>query len=474
MAKAWKATESGEPTYPDNYAIEKKCVLQVTDIVSNHNKYYGIEMHSTKGKCKFPYRIFTHYGRTDDLERNPNTGAKESRYFSTQGEAEAEYNSIYKSKTSNRKGYQEVSLASSKIGSEKARGQSSGNIDDKTLKKIVVTTKAAPAPKIILPKEVQELTRYIYSEATNKLTSTVAAKITANGIETPLGVLTLGQIEKGEKILGDIFAIYKKKRIKSEYEKVKQLCSAFYTSIPHKIGRTRAEIDSAIMTELTQFEDKQQTIQLMKDMLQVNSQGNNVLFNSQVESEYSALKCDIVYIDPGTKEFEGLNKFIQAGLVKKKALKVKNLFKVKREAEWKVYDNSVGNVRQLLHGSRIQNWVGILSRGMVLPKIAVSMGINRTDGGWLGNGIYFGDAACTCTYYAAAGRKGTSLIGIASVALGKMKPFTKITYGLDSPPPGFDSCHGIPSRVQRHSEFEDNEYVIYQQNRQRLEYIIEV
>jgi hypothetical protein len=49
----------------------------------------------------------------------------------------------------------------------------------------------------------------------------------------------------------------------------------------------------------------------------------------------------------------------------------------------------------LRRGSRIPNWVGILSRGILLPKIVVSLGVNRTDAGWLGNGIYFGDAICT-------------------------------------------------------------------------------
>ena len=43
--------------------------------------------------------------------------------------------------------------------------------------------------------------------------------------------------------------------------------------------------------------------------------------------------------------------------------------------------------RLLFHGSNIKNWVGILTRGILLPKIVVSLGVDRTDEGWLGSGI---------------------------------------------------------------------------------------
>lgn len=52
-----------EPKYPDVYEIIKNCVLQVTDIKDNHNKYYALELHKAGNK----FRLFTHYGRTDDL-----------------------------------------------------------------------------------------------------------------------------------------------------------------------------------------------------------------------------------------------------------------------------------------------------------------------------------------------------------------------------------------------------------------------
>ena len=104
----------------------------------------------------------------------------------------------------------------------------------------------------------------------------------------------------------------------------------------------------------------------------------------------------------------------------------------------------------------------------------VSLGVNRTDAGWLGNGIYFGDAACTSSFYATPGRKKTRFLAVTRVALGKMKPYHKITYGLAAPPDGFHSCHGVRSTAKTPSEFADDEYVIYQHEQQRMEYLVEV
>jgi poly [ADP-ribose] polymerase len=108
-----------------------------------------------------------------------------------------------------------------------------------------------------------------------------------------------------------------------------------------------------------------------------------------------------------------------------------------------------------------------------MPKIVVSMGVNRTDAGWLGNGLYFGDAACTSAFYTTPGRKGTRLMAIARVALGKMKDYDRITYGLEGPPAGFHSCHGVRHTPKTPSQFADDEYVIYRQNQQRLETLVE-
>ena len=470
--KAYKVGEAGSPAFPADFEILKKAVLQVTDIKTNRNKYYAIELHKGGGS----YRVFTHYGRTDDLENNPDAGAKECRFFDDALEAADSYETIYREKTSAKKGYKELSLASSKIGSQKSRGASVGQVDDKTIAKIASQGSAGgvgPA-KIsavsALPPAIQELVSCVYSEATNALTTTVAAKITANGIETPLGVLTVGQIELGERILEELFNLFQaKKNTQSEMER---LSGEFYTAIPHRIGRTRTAINAAVIDSMADFEAKQETLQLMKDMLSVNGDAS-VLFDSKIDDQYRALKCGLNVVDKSTAAFREMERFILASQIKSQSIKVQNIYTVRRHHEWDAYDPKVGNERMLLHGSRITNWLGLLSRGILMPKLVVSMGIHRTDAGWLGSGIYFGDAACTSAYYTTPSKKGTRFMAVARVALGKTKPFQQITYGINEPPAGYDSCHGIRNTAKTPSQFADDEYVIYRTERQRIEALVE-
>lgn len=460
--QVWKANDPGQPKFPDDFDVVKKAVLQVTDIKNNNNKYYAIEVHSGKGK----YRVFTHYGRTDDLDSNPNAGVRENRYCDSQTAAEALYDKIYREKTNPRKGYKELSLASSKIGSHKSVGQSVGTIDDKTLKKLadkdekkVVDKK----PTILLPSEIQELVSYLYSEATNALVSTVNASITANGIETPLGVLTIGQIDKGQTVLDDIAKALGKKKNRDELE---QLSGDFYTLIPHKFGRSRDAAQAAVIDNATKIDEKNDTLQLMRDMLNVNGK-SNVLVNPEIEGKYQALKCSIEPVSAGKRK--EISEFVEKSVVRSYTkVKVKNVWQVCRADEHAAYDKSVGNDKLLLHGSSAKNWVGILSRGILLPKVVVTLGVQRTDAGWLGSGIYFGNAACTASGYARPGKKGTSFMTVAQVALGKVKDYSKITYGLTEPPAGYDSCHGV-----RGTQFADDEFVIYRQNQQKMEFLVE-
>lgn len=464
--KAWKSGSPGEPSFPQDFEILKKAVLQKTDIHSNNNKYYGIELHQAGGK----FRVFTHYGRTDDLEQDPNAGAMTSRYFDSPAEAEAGYQSILCRKTGPSKGYKEVSLASSKIGSPRARGTAVGEFDAKTIEKIAGVKARKKKKPSSLSEGIQALVQYIYSEATHALTSTVAAKITANGIETPLGILTIGQIEKGEAILEEL---YREFRAKKRAAELTRLSGEFYTAIPHRIGRTRTAIQTAIIDTLAEFEEKQETLQLMHDMLQVNGDAGSVLFDDETDSKYKALGCEIGWIEPGTAIWKELADVVVRSQVKAKGIKVKNVFTVHRKGERDSFRDALHDHRHLFHGSRIKNWVGILSRGILMPKIVVSMGVKRTNAGWLGNGIYFGDAACTSCSYTSAGKRGTRMLAIARVALGNIKDFTKITYGLQRPPAGYHSCHGVRARPNIKSEFADDEYAIYDTAQQRLEYLVE-
>ncbi len=106
--KSYKAGAAGEPSFPSDFEIYDSVTLQVTDFKSNHNKYYALELHTAKVGKKETFRVrtsatklfffvdqsltkiysfrlflklYTHYGRTDDLHTNPDAGQKETRYY---------------------------------------------------------------------------------------------------------------------------------------------------------------------------------------------------------------------------------------------------------------------------------------------------------------------------------------------------------------------------------------------------------
>lgn len=457
--QSWREGASGEPKFPSDFEVVKKAVLQVTDIKTNRNKYYAIELHSGKNK----FRVYTHYGRTDDLDSNPDAGVRESRYCGSQSEAEGLYAQIYREKTSATKGYKELNLASSRIGSKQSIGKSSGVIDDETLKKLEnknPTVVKTAAITIALP--VQNLVKHLYAEATGALTSSVNATITANGIETPLGVLTIGQIDKGQEVLDQIASVYSKK--KKDKDELIDLSGQFYTVIPHKFGRSKDAALSAVITTAQQINAKQDTLQLMRDMLNVNGK-TNVLINPDIEKKYQALGREIDCLDKGNPLFKKIKEYA----AKSKYIKVKNIFTLHKPEEHQEFTETINNKKLLFHGSSVKNWVGILSRGLLMPKIVVSLGGSRTDAGWLGHGIYFGDVIETSLNYAYSGGNGSKFITLANVALGKIKQYRKITYGLKAPPAGYDSCHGVSG-----SEFSDDEFVIYNEKQQRLDYLLEI
>ena len=461
--QVWREGTPGEPKFPNDFDVLKKAILQVTDIKTNRNKYYAVELHSSKSK----FRVFTHYGRTDDLDSNPNAGIRECRYVDSITVAEGLYDKIYKEKTSARKGYKELNMASAKIGSKQTLGKSSGEVDDKTLKKMAdVKSKVVvdDEPTITLHKEVQRLVTHLYDEATKTLTKKVNATITANGIETPLGVLTIGQIEKGEKILEEIAGAMGKKG-----DTLTNLSGQFYTVIPHKLGRAKADVLEAVINSANKVKEKEDTLQLMRDMLNVSSKGINILADPKVEKQYTALGCEIGILDKNDDDFKKIKNLIQNS--GRRNPKINNIFTIKRMVEHVQFNNVISNQKLLFHGSGAHNWVGILSRGLMLPKQVTKLGVTRTDAGWLGHGIYFGDSIDTSMNYASSGKLGSTFISVVRVALGKMKDFAKITYGLNEPPKGFDSCHGNPDL---NGGFADHEFVIYDTKQQRLEYLLEL
>lgn len=55
-------------------------------------------------------------------------------------------------------------------------------------------------------------------------------------------------------------------------------------------------------------------------------------------------------------------------------MRVKHVYRIKRAGEDENFTRIIGNQRKLLHGSRVSNMVGIVSRGLLEPKRIIASG----------------------------------------------------------------------------------------------------
>ncbi len=148
------------------------------------------------------------------------------------------------------------------------------------------------------------------------------------------------------------------------------------------------------------------------------------------------------------------------------------IYKITRPGEQENFTSHIGNEHLLYHGSRACNFVGLLSRGILMPQMVTKLGVPRTDFGWLGAGIYFGDCYETSGQYCIpSDNTGHSYFFLCNVALGKYHEQAETDGSISAPPKGFHSIHGNPDLPD--SGFQDHEWCIYDQNQQVMQYLIE-
>jgi poly [ADP-ribose] polymerase len=118
-------------------------------------------------------------------------------------------------------------------------------------------------------------------------------------------------------------------------------------------------------------------------------------------------------------------------------MKVLDVFNMEKEGDEEAF-NDVGNRMLLWHGSRLTNWVGILSQGLRIapPEAPVT-------GYMFGKGVYFADMSSKSANYCFATRSNkTGLLLLCDVALGNCNELLTADYKADELPAGKDSVFG--------------------------------
>uniref|UniRef100_A0A8C0JCS0 Poly [ADP-ribose] polymerase n=1 Tax=Chelonoidis abingdonii TaxID=106734 RepID=A0A8C0JCS0_CHEAB len=446
----WKAAEEGKLLQIDGYESSKslegssdqkpsrygKVVLFVFFQISTEigKQVVVTELQCSQESCEFPFRISAHFSMSD--------GFKSKKQFIA-------------TKTS-----------------EEVRENYEIYIEDLKNQDLLLRETFPPSADYLASMKLQELLleEAINSSTLSQETSAFVDLIWAEALGhldhlllEPVNNISLNDVSKGEGILLQIKnAINEGTAAKA----LKAMMMEFYRIIRHKSG-----IDYNITKKL--LSSKQDLCQLIRDMLNVCETSMSSP-NPPSLAKYRALRCKIEAINPNSEEFLNVKQQVLKNNHSDCPVQVLQIYRVGRISETAEFLSSLGNVQSLFHASSVRNFVGILSRGLLLPKIVVEdHGMERTDIGNLGSGIYFSDSISTSTKYSLPSEMdGTRLLAVCNVALGTCLDLYKKDLSLTNAPAGYDSVHGVRKTANISSDFEDDEFVVYKTCQVKMKYIV--
>ncbi|GJV27547.1 poly [ADP-ribose] polymerase 1, partial [Tanacetum coccineum] len=178
------------------------------------------------------------------------------------------------------------------------------------------------------------------------------------------------------------------------------------------------------------------------------------------------------------------------------ALELEEVFTVDRQGEFdkfSPYKDKLKNKMLLWHGSRLTNFVGILSQGLrIAPHEAPA------SGDMFGKGIYFADLVSKSAKFCKSDKKNpVGLMLLSEVALGDIYELKKEEY-MDKPPKGKDSTKGLGEKIpdeSEHVKWRDdvvvpcgkpvssnvkatelmyNEYIVYNPDQVKLQFLLKI
>ena len=465
-----KSQNFGTFKFPSDYKVVKSATLNKTDLANGNNKFYQIEAHVSGDGAK--YRLYSCYGRVGAQ------GVKEERIPAQDQHAlESAFNALLSEKTSKKKGYQEVKVANTKLGSDV--GNQIILSDD--IKRDKVKTGKAVRSSIKLDAATAQLIKRLYDEAGQACKSQLNTGQLKATAENPLGTLTLTQISEGRAILQEIQQLITKSRslIGTFDSRLVKLSNQFYSAIPQVIpmrprkaegtGALNAYLKELALNSAEKLDEKEDLLGLLSDVEGMSSG----FASSDIEAKYLEIGCKYNLVPNRSDEFNRVVSYITKSRSRHHGwnVSIRNIWRIDNgltKSNASLMDQ-IGNVNELFHGSRPSNILGICKKGLLMrPK-----GVYIT-GSMFGNGIYFADQSSKSEQYSSArfgGSRGSSdsyFMFIADVALGKIKKYDTSQSWLNSPPSGYHSVQGEKGRSLVH-----NEFIIYTPKQNILKYLIE-
>ncbi|XP_032035333.1 poly [ADP-ribose] polymerase 2 isoform X5 [Hylobates moloch] len=365
------------------------------------------------------------------------------------------------------------------------------NTQDEEETKKEESLKSPLKPESQLDLRVQELIKLICNV---QAMEEMMMEMKYNTKKAPLGKLTVAQIKAGYQSLKKIEDCI---RSGQHGRALMEACNEFYTRIPHNFGlrtppliRTQKELSEKIQL-LEALGDIEIAIKLVKTELQSPEH--------PLDQHYRNLHCALRPLDHESYEFKVISQYLQsthAPTHSDYTMTLLDLFEVEKEGEKEAFREDLHNRMLLWHGSRLSNWVGILSHGLrIAPPEAPITGY------MFGKGIYFADMSSKSANYCFASRlKNTGLLLLSEVALGQCNELLEASPKAEGLLQGKHSTKGLGKMAPSSAHFVTlngstvplgpasdtgilnpdgytlnyNEYIVYNPNQVRMRYLLKV
>ncbi|XP_021281109.1 poly [ADP-ribose] polymerase 1 [Herrania umbratica] len=297
-----------------------------------------------------------------------------------------------------------------------------------------------------LPPTLLDLMKMLFNVETYRA---AMMEFEINMSEMPLGKLSKSNIQKGFEALTEIQNLLNSNAYDPSVKEslIIDASNRFFTVIP--------SIHPHVIRDEDDFKSKVKMLEALED-IEIASRivGFDNNSDDSLDEKYKKLNCDIVPFPHDSEEYRLIEKYLlttHAPTHTDWTLELEEVFSLEREGEFDKfapYREKLTNRMLLWHGSRLTNFVGILSQGLrIAPPEAPATGY------MFGKGIYFADLVSKSAQYCYTHKQSpVGLMLLSEVALGEVYELTKAKY-IEKLPKGKHSTKGLGKKVPQESDF---------------------
>lgn len=394
--------------------------LSFTDIQKNKNSYYKLQVLESDAGRK--YWLFRAWGRI-----GTKVGDHKLESYPSAELACSQFETLFEEKTGN---MFNAGISFKKVAGKYYPIEVDYNDDDKAKKNLEKS-----GIKSKMPKPTQELIEMLFD--VNQMKQTMM-EFELDLDKMPLGRLSKKQLHDAYQVLTDLNNLVVRGALNNEFI---GLSNKFFTLVPHSFGMNKAPvIDTLEMIQnKREILDNLIEVEIAYSMLQQDTDDKM----NPLDAHYEQLKTELLPLDHKSDEFSLIDRYVQnthAATHNTYSLEVLDVFKVNRAGEKRRYKpfKKLHNRQLLWHGSRMTNFVGILSHGLKIapPEAPVT-------GYMFGKGIYFADMVSkSANYCCTTPQNNVGMMLLSEVALGDMHELKKAKY-VEKLPAGKHSVKGV-------------------------------